>query len=488
MARTWKDIKPNPAYTDRLPRWNKVHDVVDGEHAVKKRDNDTPGTYLRIINPSDVSEYNKKLNISYRTSAAFYKATGRTLNGLLGMMFLSAPVLPELPDIMSYVTTNFDGNGMGINQQVYGSSSQIIQVGRDGLLTDMPINESGEVITIADVENGKSPFTRRYKANNITDWNWQPVNGVMVLNLVILLEEVTKFTHNDMLERKTIRQYRILRLRETGYTQQVWKEDELTPEEEITVLDGTGKPWSEIPFEFVGSQDNNPVIDEAPLEGLADVNIQHYRNSADLEHSSFQLSNGTLHIADTVYRQQATKPNDKSEKTQTLGANSVILTGTQGKAEIVQPSPNTLADKLLTNKEQQMVALGAQLISEGGAAETAEAARIKASGDASVLQVISVNVSNGFTQSLKWHAQFLNVEFEGEYLLSKKFFEIKLTPQERQQIIVEVQSGVYPMRVAREQLQAGGVINSDEDLEKIQDEVETELVNAVDLSVEADSE
>ena len=59
--------------------------------------------------------------------------------------------------------------------------------------------------------------------------------------------------------------------------------------------------------------------------------------------------------------------------------------------------------------------------------------------------------------------------------LNSNFFDIKLTAQERQQIVVEWQSGLYPVRVAREQLQASKVISSDEDLEVLQDEVDAEL-------------
>lgn len=472
----WEDIKPNTEYVLNFPRWQRVHDVIDGEYRLKKRDEEKPGTYLRVINPLDMSTYNKRLNASYRKSAVFYNATGRTLIGLLGMLYRVDPNIPEdLPPVMEYVEINIDGNGMGIDQQSHAVSSEVIQIGRHGLLTDMPIRRDGEVTTIADVNNGFRPFVKRYDAVSIIDWNESFINGMIVLDLIVLLEMISEFKDEQRIERITRKRYRILRLTNGKYTQQLWVEGDDSPGEEIDILDGSGKPWDEIPFEIIGSENNDSVIDPAPLEPLADVNIGHYRNSADLEHSSFQLSAATPWIADDRYKSDHNNPNDKDSKTQKFGETSIIVLGKGGQFGYAQPDPNVLANDLSKTKEKQMIALGAQLISEGGGTETAEAVRTKKAADSSMLAIVGINVSNGYTKSLGWIARFLNVEFDGEYQLNNNFFDVKLTPQERQLIITEWQSGLYPVRIAREQLQAARVISSDEDLETLEDEVDGEL-------------
>lgn len=473
----WEDIRPNSEYVSNFPRWQRVKDATGGEYPLKKRDAEKPGTYLRIINPLDYSEYNKRLNDSYRKSAVFYNATGRTLIGLLGMLYRVEPIIPELHKLMEYVKTDIDGNGMGINQQSHATSSKVIQIGRDGLLTDMPMFKKGSVITVIDVENGIRPFTKRYDATHIIDWNESSIRGVIVLDLVVLLENVSAFTNEHRIERKSKKRYRILRLTDGKYTQQLWDEGDDSPGEEFEILDGSGNQWDEIPFEFIGSENNDSRIDFAPLEPLTDVNIGHFRNSADLEHSSFQLSAATPHISDNRYKSNLSRPDNKQAKVQKFGETSVIVTGIGGKFEYVQPSPNVLANDLAKGKEQQMIALGAQLISESGGLETAEAVRTKKSADASMLSIISVNVSNGYTKSLGWIAKFLNVKFGGEYQLNSNFFDIKLTAQERQQIVVEWQSGLYPARIAREQLQASKVIAIDEDLDDLQSEIDGELTS-----------
>jgi len=477
----WEDIKPNTEYVLNFPRVQRVHDVINGEYQLKKRDEEKLGTYLRVINPLDMSTYNKRLNASYRKSAVFYNATGRTLIGLLGMLYRKEPTLPEdLPSTMEYVKTNIDGNGMGIDQQSHATSSEVIQIGRHGLLTDTPMKENGEVTTIADMNNGFRPFVKRYNANSIIDWNQSSINGMLVLDLVVLLEMVSEFVDEQRIKRIVKKRYRILRLTDGKYTQQLWVEGDDLPGEEIEILDGSGQLWDEIPFEFIGSENNDPVTDSAPLESLADVNIGLFRNNADLEHSSFQLSAATPWIADDRYKSNQNNPNNKDNKTQKFGETSIIVMGKGGQFGYAQPDPNVLANDLSKSKEKQMIALGAQLISESGGVETAEAVRTKKAADSSMLAIVGINVSNGYTKSLGWIARFLNVEFDGEYQLNNNFFDVKLTPQERQQIIVEWQSGLYPVRVAREQLQAARVISSDEDLETLEDEVDGEL-STVDL-------
>ena len=476
----WKEITPNKDYTENLSRVQLVYDVVGGEHDIKKRDDKKPGTYLRIINPLDISEYNRRLNASYRKSAVFYNVTGRTLIGLLGMLYRIDPVIPELPSVMDYIEIDVDGSGLGINQQSHAVSSEVIQVGRHGLLTDLPVKEDDNITTIADVSSGFRPFIKRYTALDIIDWNESTVNGVIKPDLIVLMEKVVRFIDEMRVKRESKKRFRILRLTDGKYTQQLWVEGDILPSEEFEIFDGAGNNFGEIPFEIIGSENNDLSLDPLPLESLSNINIGHYRNSADLEHSSFQLSAATPHISDDNYKSALSNPNNKNSKIVKFGESSVVVTGTGGKFEFAQPSPNVLANDLAKNKEQQMIALGAQLIQPTGGPETAEAVRTKKAADTSMLAVIGINVSNGYTKSLGWIAKFLNVEFDGEYQLNDNFFDTRLTPQERQQIIIEWQSGLYPVRVAREQLKASKILSSDEDLNVLQDEVDGEL-SSVDL-------
>ncbi len=53
--------------------------------------------------------------------------------------------------------------------------------------------------------------------------------------------------------------------------------------------------WDEIPFTFVGAQNNDPTIDDSPLAALVEINHGHYRNSADYEDSVWFCGRAAVH-------------------------------------------------------------------------------------------------------------------------------------------------------------------------------------------------
>ena len=51
----------------------------------------------------------------------------------------------------------------------------------------------------------------------------------------------------------------------------------------------SGKVFDRIPFEFIGAENNDSTVDDAPLWPLAYLNLHHFRNSADYEDSVFLI-------------------------------------------------------------------------------------------------------------------------------------------------------------------------------------------------------
>jgi hypothetical protein len=100
-----------------------------------------------------------------------------------------------------------------------------------------------------------------------------------------VLQESVDVDTDDGFGSEKVTQYRVLRLDETGaYTQEVWQESSsqtamIIPS--FTPLNGAGQPWRIIPFHFLGSENNDTSIDDAPLYDMAVLNIGHYCNSAD---------------------------------------------------------------------------------------------------------------------------------------------------------------------------------------------------------------
>ena len=77
---------PRQEYEIALPRWQRCRDCFEGSDAVKARGVD----YL----PSVASDYD-----AYIKRAEFYNATARTVMGLLGAVFRSAPTI-QFPSVI----------------------------------------------------------------------------------------------------------------------------------------------------------------------------------------------------------------------------------------------------------------------------------------------------------------------------------------------------------------------------------------------------
>ena len=153
-------IEPNDAYNLALPRWQKVRDIIDGEDRLKQVDLARIGRggysttssasslngYLRLINTSDKTPYNLDLNEGYIKGARLFNTTERTLSGMMGMLFRNEPAQPDnFPASLDYIFDNVDGSGHSMAQQARSVSSDVVQIGRDGLLVDMPMGKGGEV-------------------------------------------------------------------------------------------------------------------------------------------------------------------------------------------------------------------------------------------------------------------------------------------------------------------------------------------------------
>jgi len=128
-----------------------------------------------------------------------------------------------------------------------------------------------------------------YCAEDIINWRTGMVNGHSVLTLVVLRESPEI---EDGFGFKVVEQYRELALETEGFVCRVWRRSgpkgggPLAVVDEFRPTGGAGR-LKEIPFTFVGAQNNDPSIDESPLYDIAMINLGHYRNSADYEDSVF---------------------------------------------------------------------------------------------------------------------------------------------------------------------------------------------------------
>lgn len=393
----------NPQYRLYTSRWKTVRDCVAGDETVKAEGK----RYVPQFIPHEPTRY-----AQYLQRAIFVNFTGRTKASLVGAAFRKAPEVIDLPPAVQELVDNFDGKGQSVEQVSRSVVSNVSELGRHGLLVDYPRAEGG--LSLEDVaEQGLRPTTREYTAENIINWR---TNGNRLV-LVVLREYVEDSSNIFTFTQKAV--YRVLTLDAEGnYTQAVVDIDG-NIELAVNPTRSDGTFWKEIPFLFVGSVNNTPDIDPPPLYDMAVVNIGHFRNSADYEEGVHISGQPMPHIdVGTTSADEWTKLNPNGIQ---VGARRGIVTSGGGTAQLLQAAANGAAYEAMRSKEEQLVQIGARLVTRGGNNETAEAVRANTASENSVLGNIVENTQDAIVRCLQWMAEFsgvtgdINIEFNTQF-------------------------------------------------------------------------
>jgi len=393
-----------PEHRAAMPLWKMIRDVCRGADAVKSAGHE----YLPRLDPTDRSARNRRRNEDYLDRAVFYPITGNTKIGMLGMAFRKVPTI-NAPDKLSSLLNNADGAGTSIYQQSQVVLENILEAGREGLFADY---------SAAD----KRPIIVGYRAEDIINWRTQTIKGRTSLVLVVL-REVTE--EPDGFGFKVRVQYRELTLENGIFVCRVWKRtrpDETGPyavaEETTPRAFASASPWDEIPFAFIGAQNNDPTLDEPPLAALAEINLGHYRNSADYEDSVWFCGQVQPWMSGltTEWRDHLEKSGVK------VGSRNPLMLPKDGAFGYAQAQPNMLAKEAMDSKRDYMVALGARLIEQNSAVKTATQASSEQSAATSLLSICVANVSEAYTRALNWCARYAGDASGGwSYTLSQEF-------------------------------------------------------------------
>ncbi|HFN3565273.1 TPA: DUF4055 domain-containing protein [Enterobacter hormaechei] len=392
-----------PEHRAASAAWRKYRDFCKGAEAVKAAGN----KYLPYLDPTDKSTRNRKRNEDYLSRAVFYAIAGNTKIGMLGMAYRKDPTFNG-PEKLKYLLDNADGAGTSIYQQSQLVVENVLEVARDGLYVDYA-EASDEAIIL------------RYPAENIINWRTKRINGRDQLVLVVLrecVEEPDGYAYKDEI------QYRELALEEGRFICRVWRRAGGTASGTYTVdSEYHPKPkgkdyWDEIPFTFVGAQNNDPTIDDSPLAALVEINHGHYRNSADYEDSVWFCGQMQPYMTglDTNWRDHLEKKGVK------IGSRSPLLLPREGSFGYAQAQPNMLAKEAMDSKRDYMVQLGARLIEQNATAKTATQASGEQTSSTSVLGICVSNVSEAYTLALGWCAKYLGIKGEStSYTINQEF-------------------------------------------------------------------
>lgn len=404
-----------PELNDMLGQYEKIRDCIAGSEAIKaKRETYLPRPESNGDTPEDKREADFRYD-SYIDRAIFYNVAKRTLNGLVGAVFMVPPTI-KVPPLLDAVVKDADGSGVPLAQLAQRAESTVLSRGRGGVFIDYPRTE-GPVTLQAQQDGSIRPTINFYQPEQIINWRTITVGSKVYTSLVVLQERYEK--HDDGFAIETDTQYRVLRLdwrRDpitnalvgTGlYRQEIWRGSPgaFAIAETIEPVDSKGQRLKEIPFSFIGSVDNSPSIDPAPMIDICELNIGHYHNSADYEEAVFITGQATPVLSGLTERWVKEVLQGKVR----LGSRSAIPLPEGSTATLLQMEERSAAFEAMEHKERQMVALGAKLVEQASVQRTATEARNEEASETSVLDTVTKNVSAAFQWALEWAAIFQGV-------------------------------------------------------------------------------
>jgi hypothetical protein len=462
----------NPTYQMYYDTWQQTRDAVKGSVAIKDKrarylpvpDGETGSegaTNLRYAN----EEHKGTGTLRYRNyikRAVYTNFTGRTKNALVGAVFRKDPTI-LVPAGLEYLVDDATGDGLSINQLAKDELSNLLEVGRAGFLVDYPEADEGlsvEDVDLMDLRASIVPYT----AEQIINWKLNAIAGRKLLTLVVLEEDYPDDEDEFGHEKK--KQQRILRLSEEGYSQQIYRE-EMPFTAEFFPSKADGSKWFEIPFVFCGSKNNDASIDDAPLADIAEVNLAHYRNSADYEESCFLTGQPTLFITHSLSAEQFAEYNPNGIK---LGSRAGHVLGETGAANLVQAEANMIVREAMNAKLGEMVAIGARIVTDRGQNETAEGARIRFASENSVLGDVVNNLSEALYTCIKWVGEFMGFEGEIKFSLNTEFYEKSVDPQLIMSMITLLDRQIIGETDIFERLKSAGLIEPERTLDMVKDE------------------
>lgn len=428
--------------------------------------------YLPMPNPTDQSQANITRYKQYLTRAIYYNVTARTLEGMIGQIFLIPPVI-KLPANLKDVTKDLDGDGLTFEQSSKRAVRYTMAYGRAGLYTDYPATDTP--VTIDQVTSGKiKPLVKLIAPWNIVNWRTSSINGKSVLTQVVIREEEDSY-EQDEFSVSTCEQYRVLRLDENiqEYSVQLYEgialasggtsNNRFAPGTVITPKDSSGKPFKYIPFTFIGAENNDAAVDKPPMYDIAHINIGHYRNSADYEESSFFMGQPTAWVSglDENWYKNILK------ETIQIGSRGGIPLPLNAQIGLLQASPNTIPLEAMKLKEDQMLALGAKLVTQRRTQRTATETKFDASSETSVLTNVANNVSAAYTFALKAACSFVGSDpNEVDVNLNTQFELNDLTPDDLSKVVSSWQVGAITWAEMRETMRKSGFATMDNDKAK----------------------
>ncbi len=444
----------HPQYLANLDRWSRARAVIGGEDEIKLAGE----KYLPKLDAQTPEEYK-----SYKTRACFFNATGRTLEGFLGLLFrrdpfIKLPASTKSPEYKNFLD-DVDLLGSSLFTFCKSVAAAVLSVGRMGTLVDWHGAGIGRA------------YVCSYAAEDIINWNTKQVAGRNVLSLVVLRELVSRINPDDKFQVQEIERFRVLNLETVSpdveqYVVEVWEsladnhQSKTSQEAGWNVVERkiplrNGKPLNFIPFVFHGPKNSRPDVDVIPMEHIIHVNLDHYRLDADYKHGLHFTALPTAWVSGF----------DKTADLKIGSSTAWVAEQAGAVAGFLEFRGLGLStfENAQNRDERLMAVLGSRMLEDTKkVGETADTIELRQAGENSVLQTLACSLSDSLTQVLRhvaWWSSTAEVQDDSVLITINTDFTAKgLTSVELTAIVSAWQAGAISQTTMFDLFRKGEVL------------------------------
>ncbi|HHZ94693.1 MAG TPA: DUF4055 domain-containing protein [Flavobacteriales bacterium] len=452
---------PREEYTTMLPSVEKNRAAVGGQRVVRAGGIKylTPlasmmceTTYANGIaetksQSSMTTEGRNKYN-KYLSNAYFLGATGMTVTGLSGLISAKKPV-KNIPASVAYLDKNINGKGQSLRDFSDDAVNEAFTAVWSGILVARPTTPEG-ASKLDEEQQNLRPKLLHYKFESIINWDYEVINNIEKLSLLVLKESTTK---RDGFEVKSVFQYRVLELINGFYAQSLYDEDGELLEAPASVI-FNGKPSDEIPFYWIVAATRTKAV----IDDLVDCNFEHYNIYADY--------GSKLHYSSFIIYTENGVTNGASNN-MVIG-NGVKWNGGEG-AEfgVLQPDGNADSHRIaLQDTETRMSALLASILKPNtSGAESAEAKSLDKVTQNTVSASVAITVSEAITKGLNFASRTMGGTEDAEFMLNTDYDPTLLNAQLLTSMLAARMSGDMSKQTLYENMQKGDIANPDRTFE-----------------------
>ncbi len=394
----------HPLLVDKIDQIRRARDAHKGTDAIKCSNHPSglplDEEYLPRLGGQTLEDYE-----AYKRRAVFYAAMNRTVVALVGAL-CRKPAEVDNGDALKAFMEDVTGTGVCFDEFLKRIETEILTSGRVIVCVDR-----------MDTEDSNRPYLIWYKSEECTNWfTTKAANFAHTLNNVVFKESYYEPCEDNKYKQEVRDQYREYVLEDNGRVtvnvhRPANKSNGSTPSEmeeyiihESRVLTNRGKDLGFLPVSMIVSSGEDYEVPTPPLLDLVDVNLAHYRNSADFEHGLHWTALPTPWFSGLT---------DTTSNIAIGSGAAIILPDPSASAGFLEftGSGLTQISGAMKHKEQLMSTLGARMLGSGMDQSTsAEVVRINVSGEISALINIAKSIGRCVSRTMRMVAMWENVK------------------------------------------------------------------------------